>query len=138
MIYQALTNSFRLELAQRVHDLSTDVLKLALYDTTASLNELTTAYTATGECSGSGYSAGGITLTQAVSQDSDGTVLVDFADATFSAVSITARGGMIYNSTRSNKSILVIDFGLAISRSGTDFVVRFPEPDSQNAIIRIR
>lgn len=139
MIYQALTHSFRLELLAAVHNVSTNTLKMALYGSTANLSEATTAYTATGECSGAGYVAGGSTVVPTITQNAiDGTVLIDFADLVFPSVSITARGGLIYNSSQSNKSVVVIDFGLDITRSGADLTVRFPTPDDSNAIIRIK
>lgn len=133
-----MTHSFRLELMSAVHDFTTDTFKIALYGPTASLSEATTAYTATGESSGTGYSAGGATLTPTITQDSYGTVTVDFQDVTFSTVSITARGAMIYNSSKSNKSVMVIDFGLDITRSAADLTIRFPAPDESNAMIRIK
>lgn len=138
MIYQALTNSFRLELLEAIHDFGGDTLKIALYETAASISDTTTAYTASGESSGSGYSAGGETVTATVTQESDGTVLVDFADVTFAGVNLSTRGAMIYNSSKANRSIVVIDFGIEITRSGSDLVVRFPTPDDQNAMIRIK
>lgn len=138
MIYQALTNSFRLELLGAVHDFTNDTLKVALYESSSGLSETTTAYTATGESSGTGYSAGGSTVTPTVTQDQFGTVIVDFGDVTFSTVSLTARGAMIYNSSKSDRSIMVIDFGLDITRSASDLTIRFPAADDQNAMIRIK
>lgn len=138
MIYQAITKSFLLELASTgLHSLTTDSLKIALYGSGASLDESTTAYTTSGEVAGAGYSAGGVAVVATVTQESDGQVLVDFADAVFPSVTLTARGAMIYNTSKSNKAIMVIDFGLDISRSGSDFTVRFPNPDADNAMVRI-
>lgn len=139
MIYQALTNSFRLELLSGIHDLTSDSLKLALYGSSASLSESTTEYSAIGECSGSGYTAGGASVTPTITQDSiDGSIIVDFDDVTFASVSVSARGCLIYNSSKANRSIMVIDFGLEITRSSSDLTIRFPAADESRAMIRIK
>lgn len=138
MIFQSLTRSFRIELLGAIHDLSTDTIMIALYGPSASINDGTTAYSALGESIGAGYIAGGQVVTATISQDSYGLVIVDFADVTFPLVSITARGALVYNSSKANRSIMAIDFGLAITRSAADLTIRFPVPDELNAMIRIK
>lgn len=116
MIIQCLTNSFRSEMLKAVHDLETDVIKLALYTGSANLYPTTTVYSTTDEVVAAGYSAGGIVLTGVTistgtaSTTQPAPVYVDFADAVFNAA-ITARGALIYNSSKSNKSVAVLDFG---------------------------
>jgi len=136
LIYQTVTNSFKQEILSGIHDLTSDTLKLALYTSGAELGRDTTVYTATGEASGSGYSAGGSVLGTTTISTSGSTVFVDFPDLTFSSVSITAHAALIYNSTQANKSVCVLNFGLSITRSGSDFVIQFPNADLNNAIIR--
>jgi len=136
-ITQAIPASFRLELAQGLHDFSADTFKIALYSSSASLDENTTAYTTTGEITGTGYVAGGATLTTVAPVLSGSTAIIDFANVTWSSATFTARGALIYNSSESNKAVLVLDFGSDRSVTGTDFTVVFPAADSSNAIIRI-
>lgn len=138
MITQGMCVSFKRELFEGVHDFTSDTFKLALYVSTASLHpSTTTAYTASGETTGDGYTAGGIDLTAAAPATSGLYALCDFDDATFSSVSITARGGLIYNSSKSDKAVAIIDFGIDKTKIASDFVVRFPAADTTNAIIRI-
>jgi hypothetical protein len=140
-ITQALCTSFKVELLQGIHNftLSTgDVFKLALYTSTASLDATTTAYSATNEVGNSGtYAAGGGALTNVTPTSSGTTAFVDFADISFTSATITARGALIYNSSKSNRAVAVLDFGAdKISTSGT-FTVQFPVADATNAIVRI-
>ena len=140
MIIQCITNSFRAEMLQGVHDLDTDVLKLALYTGSANLYPTTTAYTATGEVVASGYTAGGVTLTGVTistgtaSTTQPAVVFVDFNDAVFTAA-LTARGALIYNSSKANRSIAVIDFG-ADKTSTTTFTVQMPPNTASAALLR--
>lgn len=140
MIIQCLTNSFRSEMLQGVHDLDTDVLKLALYTGSANLYPTTTVYSTTDEVVASGYSAGGVVLTGVTistgtaSTTQPAVVFVDFDDAVFNAA-ITARGALIYNSSKANRSIAVIDFG-ADKTSTTTFTVQMPANTSSAALIR--
>jgi hypothetical protein len=140
-ITQALCTSFKVELLQGIHNftLSTgDVFKLALYTSTASLDATTTAYSATNEVGNSGtYAAGGGALTNVTPTSSGTTAFVDFADISFTSATITARGALIYNSSKSNRAVAVLDFGSdKVSTSGT-FTVQFPVADATNAIVRI-
>lgn len=140
MIIQCITNSFRAEMLQGIHDLDTDVLKLALYTGSANLYPTTTAYTTTGEVVASGYTAGGVTLagvtisTGTASTTQPAVVFVDFADAVFNAA-LTARGALIYNSSKANRSIAVIDFG-ADKTSTTTFTVQMPPNTATAALLR--
>jgi len=135
-ITQAMCNSFKAELLGGTHDLDTDVIKIALYTSSATLDSTTTAYAATNEVSGTGYTAGGATLTGAVIT-SGATSYVDYADATWASASITARGALIYNSSKSNKAIAVLDFGSDKTSTTGDFTVVFPAAGASTAIIRI-
>lgn len=137
-ITQAMCNSFKSELLGGTHDLDTDVIKIALYTSSATLSAATTAYSTTNEVTAStGYTAGGNTLTSPVISLSGSTAIVDFADTTWSASTITARGALIYNSSKSNRAIAVLDFTTDKSSTNGDFVIVMPAADASNAIIRI-
>ena len=140
-ISQALCTSFKQEILVAEHDLTASTghtIKAALYTSSATLGATTTAYSATNETSGTGYSAGGVALTNVTPTLSGTTALTDWADATWSTATITARGALIYNDTHaSNASILVLDFGSNKSASAGDFTIQFPAADASNAIIRI-
>jgi len=133
-IVQTQTTSFKKELYEAVHNLSTDTLNIALYDGNASLNEDTTVYSATNEVVASGYTAGGNTLTGVTISSSDYTAYVNFANTSWTAA-ITARCALIYNVTQGNKSIAVIDFG-ADKTSTTTFTITMPANTSTTALIR--
>ena len=136
-ITQAMCNSFKTELLGGTHDLDTDTIKIALFTSSASLDASTTAYSSTNEVSGTGYTAGGNTLSGATISLSGSTAIVDFTDTTWSSATITARGALIYNSSKSDKAIAVLDFGSDKSSTNGDFTVVFPAADASNAIIRI-
>ena len=133
-IFQTQTTSFKKELYQGVHDLSTDTIKIALYTSLADLNEDTTVYTTSNEVVASGYTAGGNTLTGVTISSSDYTAYVNFANTSWTAA-ITARCALIYNVTQGNKSIAVIDFG-ADKTSTTTFTIAMPANTSTTALIR--
>lgn len=124
-------------LTGNIHIPASHTWKLALYGADATLNADTTAYSATNEVSGSGYSAGGIAVTPATPTSGGRTAFLDIADATFSSVTVSARGALLYNSSSSNRAILVLDFGRLITKTAEDLVVRFPTADQLNAIIRL-
>jgi len=134
-IVQTLTTSFKGQLPLAVHDFTTDTMKLALYLSTANLDADTTVYTATGESSGTGYTAGGIVLTNATVLTYGTTVYIDFDDAAWAGV-LTARGGLIYNYSKANKSVAVINFG-ADKTSVNTFTVQMPANTYTSALIRI-
>jgi hypothetical protein len=140
-ITQALCTSFKVEILQAIHDFTAstgDVFKLALYTSSANLDATTTAYSATNEVGNSGtYTAGGGSLTNVTPTSSGTTAFLDFADISFTSATITARGALIYNSSKSNRAVAVLDFGSdKISTTGT-FTVQFPVADASNAIVRI-
>jgi hypothetical protein len=136
-----LCTSFKVELLAGTHNFTTgtgDTYKLALYDNSASFTAATTAYTATNEVSGTGYSAGGGTLTNVTPTSSGTTAFIDFADLTFSTATITARGALIYNSSAAgNPAVCILDFGGAKTSTAGDFTIVFPTADASNAIVRI-
>jgi hypothetical protein len=101
------------------------------------LDATTTAYTTSNEVVGTGYTAGGNTLTNVTPSSSGTTALTDFADTTWSTATITARGAMIYNSSKSNKAVCILDFGSDKTSTAGNFTIVFPVPDASNAIIRI-
>ena len=130
--------SFKKEILLGEHDLDTDVLKLALYTSAASLSDGTTAYTTTQEVAGSGYSAGGVTLIGVDVTVDSSVAVVSITDAVVTAATITARGALIYNSTNANKAVAVFDFGADKSSSNGDFTIQFPAAAAATAIIRIK
>ena len=136
-----MCTSFKQELLTATHDFTNstgNTFKLALYTNSASFDASTTAYTATNEVAGTGYSAGGGTLTNVTPTTSGTTALTDFADLTFSSATITARGALIYNDTAAgDPSVVVLDFGADKTSTAGDFTVVFPTADASNAIIRI-
>lgn len=139
-ITQALADSFKQEMLVGTHDFTAttgDVFKIALYTSSATLNASTTAYSATNEVSGTGYTAGGATLTSVTPVLSGSTAICDFADVTWSTATITARGALIYNSSKSDKAVLVLDFGSDKTATAGDFNIAFPTADASSAIIRI-
>ena len=138
-ITQALCNSFKTELAAGIHDFSSggDTFKIALYTSSANLSSATTAYSATNEVSGTGYTAGGATLTNVSPVLSGATAILDFADVSWPGATITARGALIYNSTKSNRAVAVLDFGSDRISTASTFLITFPTADASNAIIRI-
>jgi hypothetical protein len=133
---QTLTTSFKQEILLGVHDLDTDTLKLALFTANASLNADTTIYAATDEVSGTGYVAGGNTLTGVTVLTSGTTAYVDFADSAWNPAIFTARGALIYNASKSNKAIAVLDFG-SDKTTITSFTVQMPANAVDSALIRI-
>ena len=153
-ITTAMCTSFKSELLQGIHNFHNgsgggtttttgtgNTFKIALYTSSATLAASTTAYATTNEVSGTGYTAGGNTLTNVDPTTSGTTALTDFADTTWSSASITARGALIYNSSTTagsaNRAVCALDFGADKTSTSGDFVVQFPAADASNAIIRI-
>ena len=134
MSVQTQTTSFKAECWQAVHDLLTDTLKIALYTGSASLDATTTAYTTTNEIVGAGYTAGGATITGVTLNTSGYTVYVSFADPSWSG-SLTARYALIYNFSKSNKAIAVLDFG-ADKTSTNTFTITLPANAATSALLR--
>ena len=142
-ITTAMCTSFKQELLGGIHDLDTDVLKLALIKATPSgtYGAATTNYSdVTGnsdEASGTNYTTGGQTLDGATISTDGTTAIVDFTDEVFADVTVSADGCIIYNASQSNKAICVIDFGGTVSATAGDLTIEFPAADASNAVIRI-
>jgi hypothetical protein len=141
-ITQAMCTSFKVGILDGTFDFSSgtsQVFKIALYTSSATLDATTTAYSATNEVSGTGYSAGGNTLTISTNPTSSGTTaFLDFADTTWSTATITARGALIYLADgATNPAVAVLDFGGDKISTAGDFTIQFPTADASNAIIRI-
>ena len=139
-ITQTLCTSFKQEVLQGIHDFTAstgDVFKLALYTSAASLDASTTTYTTANEVYGTGYTAGGATMTNVTPTTSGTTAYVDFDDVTFSSATITAAGALIYNSSDGDRAVAVLDFGGDKTSTNGDFTIQFPTADASNAIIRI-
>ena len=135
-IVQTQTTSFKAELDQGIHNLLTDTLKIALYTANADLNADTTAYTSTGELpTANGYTQLGVVLTGVTIGVSGYTAFVNFNNVTWNPASFTARAALIYNSSKANRSIAVLDFGADKTASGT-FVITLPANNASSAIIR--
>jgi hypothetical protein len=145
---QTATTSFIVELPQGIHNFgptAPDTFKIALYTAAATLDASTTVYNpaAVGQVVGTGYTAGGNTLTISVTpvaaNNSNGTPTAywSFANTTWSGASFTARGALIYNVTEGNKSVAVLDFGSDKTVSNNTFQIVFPTPDANSAIVRI-
>ena len=141
-ITQAICNTFKEELLQGDHNFDSggDVFKLALYTSAATLNSATTAYTATSEIGDTGtYSAGGGTLVNSGTSQIGGVAFCDFADLSFTGVTLTARGALIYNTsaTVTDAAVAVLDFTTDKSASDGTFTIIFPADTSAAAILRI-
>ena len=139
-IAQGATNTFKIGLPNGDFDFSTDTFKIALYTGAASIGPDTAAYTTDGEATGSGYTAGGETLTVTQTptignQTGNATVYLSFSNVTWTAA-LTARGALIYKSGSGDPSVCVLDFG-GDKTSTTTFTVQFPAATNTAAIIRI-
>lgn len=136
-ITQAMCSSFKQQILLGEHDLDTDTIKIALYTSAATLGASTTAYTTSNEVVGTGYSAGGNTLTGATVTLDGTTAVVGFNNTSWSSSSITARGGLIYNFSKSNKAIAVLDFGADKTSTSGTFTINFPAATAGSAIIQV-
>jgi uncharacterized membrane-anchored protein len=135
-IVQSMASSFKREILLGEHDLETDEIKIALYTSAASLGPATTAYTTSGEVVGDGYTAGGEVMTGVTVSLSGTTAYVDFDDTVWSSASFTTRCALIYNASKSNKAIAVLDFG-SDKTTTTTFTVQMPANTASSALIRI-
>ena len=139
-ISSTLVTSFKKELLTATHNFtatSGHTFKLALYTSSATLGATTTAFTTTGQASGTNYTSGGANLTAVTPTSSGTTGFTDFSDLTFGTATITARGCLIYNSSQSNKAVASIDFGGDKTSTAGDFTIQFPAAAASTAIIRI-
>ena len=139
-ISSTLVTSFKKELLTATHNFTASsghTFKLALYTSSATLGATTTAFTTTGQASGTNYTSGGSNLTAVTPTSSGTTGFTDFSDLTFGTATITARGCLIYNSSQSNKAVASIDFGGDKPSTAGDFTIQFPAAAASTAIIRI-
>ena len=139
-IYQTMCTSFKAEVAQGLHNFTRttgNVFKLALYVATANLSADTTVYTSTGEASGTNYSAGGIILTNITPLSSGTTGYWSFDDATFTNVTLSCAGALIYNSTNGNRAVCVLSFGNTITKTASNLVITFPPMGATDSVLRI-
>lgn len=136
-ILQCLCGSFLQELMLAIHDLEDDTLKMALYSSSASLTADTTEYTTTGEITGTGYSGGGKIITNASVQLLSGVAALDFDDVEWAGATFIARGAMIYNSSKANRAIGLLDFGGEKVAAGNTFRVKLPPALSEKAFLRL-
>jgi len=139
-ISQAVANSFKKEILEGEHEFQSgaDKFKLALYVSTANLSAATTSFTSTGEVSASGqYAAGGGALTGQNTSVASGVAIVDFADLSFTGVTLTARGALIYNTSNTNAAVAVLDFGGDKTATDGTFTIQFPAFTTAAAILRI-
>jgi hypothetical protein len=138
-IYQGLTTSFKVDILNGRQNIASDTLKMALYDGYVDLNENTSEYTTTNEITGTGYTAGGESLSNvSISSTSNGIVYVSFANVVWSSAQFTARGALIYNATRANASVATLDFGSDKTQAANGtFTVTLPPDTSSSALIRI-
>lgn len=134
-IVQTQTTSFKAELYQGIHNLTTDVIKIALYTGNASLNADTTAYTTSDEIVAYGYTAGGKTMTGITVNISGYTAYVGFDNVVWNPGAFTTRCALIYNSSKANRSIAVLDFG-SDKTTTTTFTITMPESTASSALIR--
>jgi hypothetical protein len=144
-ITQAFCTSMKVGLLTKLYNLtnSTDTIKLALFRAQASIvgayGAATTNYSGMGadEASGTNYSAGGSALTSVTPTSSGTTAICDFADLVFSNVTLTTSGALIYDSTASGASFVVLNFGADKTATAADLTIVFPTADASNAIIRL-
>jgi hypothetical protein len=139
-IIQTVCVSFKKELLLGLHDFTLttgSTFKIALYTSTANLTEDTTVYSTTNEVVGTGYTAGGATLTNVTPTVSGSVGVSSFNTVTWSSTSITARGALVYNSSAADRAVVVLDFGENKTTSTADFVISFPIVDAANAVIRV-
>ena len=136
MIVQTQTTSFKAELYEGIHDLLTDTIKIALYTAYADLDAATTAYITTNEVVGTGYVAGGNTLSGATVQTAGTTVYVSFNNTSWANASFTCRGALIYNASKANRSVAVLNFGSDKTVASGTFEIEFPTNDANSALIR--
>ena len=141
-ITQAMCTSFKSEiLSDDLHDFLADTIKIALFTSSATINATTTAYSTTNEITGTGYTAGGVTLTSKVvgtadTSTSGGKAYLDFANPTWTDATFTANGALIYNNTSGDRAIAVLAFGGDFTVSGGTFEIVLPAAGA-SAIIRI-
>ena len=136
-ITQTFTNSFKSQVLQGDQDLTADTLKMALYTSSASLGASTTAYATTNEVTGNGYTAGGKTITGVtIATSASGVVYLSFDTVSWPGSTFTARGALIYNSSKSNSSVAVLDFGMDQTCNNQIFAVTRPPNKCSSELFR--
>lgn len=135
-ITTAVCNSYKQEAMQGVHA-AADVYKMALYVAAATLDKNTTVYSTTNEVVGPGYTAGGATLADFAVTLSGDTAVLDFSDPSWANATITARGALIYNSSKGNKAVAAFNFGSDVTSTNGTFVAQIPVADAANGLVRI-
>jgi hypothetical protein len=136
MIVQTITTSFLVNMFKGVQDLTTDTVKMALYTADANLDANTTVYASTSEVTSANYTAGGKVCLNVTVQNYNGTVFVSFDNVSWTNVSFTCRGALIYNATQGNKSIAILNFG-SDKTAGPNFTVTLPPNTANDALIRV-
>jgi hypothetical protein len=136
MIVQTQTTSFKAELYEGIHDLIDDTIKIALFTANANLLASTTVYSTDQEVTGSGYTAGGNTLTGATVRSSGTTAFVSFDNTTWTSASFTCRGALIYNASKANRTVAILNFGSDKTVANGTFEIEFPNNDVNSAILR--
>lgn len=135
----ALCTSFKKEMGQAIHNIDTsgDVFKLALYTSSATIDASTTVYSATNEIVGAGYAAGGYTLVNQAASTSGTTAFFGWNTYVTANLTATVRGALIYNSSKANRAVAVLDFGTDITKAAAPLTITMPTFDVNNALIRI-
>jgi len=136
-ITQTWATSFKRQVLLGEHDLVNDTLKIALYTSLANLGPDTMEYSVNNEVSGAGYIAGGLILSNVTVSQGEGIAYVDFDNPTWPASSFTSRGALIYNSSKANKAMFVLDFGLNQTTVNENFVLDLPANNPTFALIKL-
>lgn len=137
-ITSAFPNSYKAEILQGLHH-AVDEYWIAVYSSLATLNKHTTAYASANEVSGAGYTAGGQALRGfTVTLDDDVACLDWTSDPVWPVASISGRGALIYNRTRSHRAVAVLDFGEVVTSRHAPFTITLPAPTATTAVERVR
>ena len=137
----AICNSFKKELLEAKHDFTAttgSVFKLAMYNSSATLGKSTTSFTTGGEVSSpAGYTSGGKALVNTGTSVASSVAITSFSNLSFTNVTLTARGALIYNTSNSNTGVAVLDFGSDKTATAGTFTIQFPAFTTSAAILRI-
>jgi hypothetical protein len=141
-ITQAMADSFKVQLLNGQHNFSSNTFKIALYTSSATISNATTAYTTTNEVTGTGYTAGGNTLTVSVTPTNTGNIAyISFANSSWTAATISAAGALIYNNSltgaNANATVCTLSFGGTVTSTAGTFSVLFPTAAAGTAILQI-
>lgn len=136
-ITQALCTSFKLDLLKGTHDLENDLFMIALYGADANINANTTEYVTAGEVTGEGYPAGGMPLTVVPPVIMNGVAVCGFEQVVFLGADVVTRGALIYNASKDNKAVMVLNFGYDRHSFSGQLSISFPALSADNAILRV-